>query len=185
MTKDIYVEYTKMGYGSDSLWNKQYFWADYIVLAKNGVIDCHKIYTKQEIADLVKAKKVYVKDIACSKTLVDIDRKDIKTAIKWLKEIKVDSDVDKLAKGFFKKSSRLTPEDLKEMQAQNGNVFGMIYKEFSFEKMCDDYSKFLKQYEIAKHLCLKKAQKEIKESKHKIKNENDIIKYTNELTKVL
>ena len=166
-TTDIYANYTKMGYGSDAIWWLTFNYADYAVYAKKGVIEQGKVYSKKEIADLILAKKLIVKEVECSDRAIYDDDKKIKLEAEKLKEIKVDSKVDYLPY-FTCELKQLNDQEISKMYSENPNAFKLIKQEFSKERLKNAYQTYAKQFDLAKDKCFKRAYKIIKSTKENI-----------------
>ena len=166
-TTDIFEEHTKMGYGSDAFWMSSYYYADYAVYAKKGAIEKGKIYTRKEVAELVNANKLLVKDIQCSSRFVPGNDKDIKNQMEAMKTIDINSKVDYLP-CFYCDVRTLDDQAISKMYAANPKAFKLIKQEFSKERLESAYQTYSKQFDLAKDKCFKRAYKIIKSTKENI-----------------
>ena len=172
-TDDIFEKYTKLGYGTDCIWYKDYYYADYVVYAKKGILDKDKIYTKQEVSNLIKAKKLIVKEIECSKDIINKTDSQIELDLISLKNINIDSKVDFLSYGFYESQNEIDDKVISDMYSANPTAFKLIKQEFSKERLENAFDSYEKQFEIAKNKCFKKAYNLIKNKKNHIDGQEE------------
>ena len=172
-TDDIFEKYTKLGYGTDCIWYKDYYYADYVVYAKKGILDKDKIYTKQEVSNLIKAKKLIVKGIECSKDIINKTDSQIELDLISLKNINIDSKVDFLSYGFYESQNEIDDKVISDMYSANPTAFKLIKQEFSKERLENAFDSYEKQFEIAKNKCFKKAYNLIKNKKNHIDGQEE------------
>ena len=172
-TDDIFEKYTKLGYGTDCIWYKDYYYADYVVYAKKGILDKDKIYTKQEVSNLIKAKKLIVKEIECSKDIINKTDSQIELDLISLKNINIDSKVDFLSYGFHESQNKIDDKVISDMYSANPTAFKLIKQEFSKERLENAFDSYEKQFEIAKNKCFKKAYNLIKNKKNHIDGQEE------------
>jgi hypothetical protein len=172
-TDDIFEKYTKLGYGTDCIWDKDYYYADYVVYAEKGILDKDKIYTKQEVSNLIKAKKLIVKEIECSKDIINKTDSQIELDLISLKNINIDSKVDFLSYGFYESQNKIDDKVISDMYSANPTAFKLIKQEFSKERLENAFDSYEKQFEIAKNKCFKKAYNLIKNKKKHIDGQEE------------
>ena len=169
-TFDIAPYHTKEGYGSQSYWTTNYFYADYKIYAKKGMVNPDFTYTKEQIADMVKNKLLVVEEIEPSNRFYSL--KNVEWELERLSQISLESPITKLDEGFNFEHYHIESERLQQMTEQNPEVLDMIRAEFSKQRLEKDYQSYLKQYEQAKRCCFKNAYKLIEYRKHIIDKEN-------------
>ena len=176
-TDDIVEDGYKYGNGGDSFFLMYHYYAVYEIYAKKGCINPAKVYRKDEIAELVKEKKVMVMDIKPSVEQVNKKPEVVYSLSNHLKKISVTSPL--LNFDEFEKIK--SPSDA----LKNTFAMSIIRSEFSVERLNKDFEDYMKFYNKVRNDCLKKAYKIIKERKTEIKKEQkEIAILENYLSKI-
>ena len=132
----VYTE----GHGKDFSWWTEYYHVAYVVMAEDGSLDENRIYTKQELRDLVKSKKVIVMDADAYGD--ELDLKEVQPMLNNLMKIVVPDIIPKKFDYYFHFDEQQSESFFDKHKA----LFNLIRKDISKEQLLEDYNKFMKEF---------------------------------------
>lgn len=145
-TNDVVDYIESEGHGRDFSWWTEWKNAAYEVLTNADFQPEDRIYTKQEIEKLVKAKKMIVfrTDIPYGNELNP--KEAHKTSIEMQK---INVTPNKLNFNFKLFAHALHDEQIKEMYLENPEAFRVIREDLTEDKLMQDYQKYVARYDMA------------------------------------
>lgn len=154
-TTDIINIRVEDGHGRDWSWWTEYYYTRYKLTADESIkIDEEKVYTKQEIADLVNTGKVIAEKthVAYGKDLGDLGYKKSKELnkirIKNPAELSYEFSCHNFS--YTKRSEDRDIEELNKISRRNRKALKVIHQYLTKEKLLKDYKEYLEFYNISK-----------------------------------
>ena len=143
-TSDVTSTIESEGHGRDFSWWTEWRHSAYEVLTNEDFVLEDRVYSKQEIADLVAQKKLIVlrDGIPYGK---EIDGSKAHKTSKQLEPIKVKT--SELHPRFKYYGYAITKEDIEKMFASNPTAFTAIRQDLTQDRLSADYERYLVEYD--------------------------------------